>query len=89
MQNQLDAKYCLSIFNKVMSCGESTQRNDSNKVCWQGLQAWTDFDGYTCYLQFNDVTVTLMFHGKYAVESPNDEAWQAFIKKLQQVSTKL
>ncbi|MFD2164889.1 DUF3081 family protein [Thalassotalea euphylliae] len=85
MQNELDVKYCLSVFNKVLSDGD----NVDGKRQWQGLSAWADFDGYTCYLQFNQVIVTLLFHGKYAIEKPNEDAWQQFLKKLKQVSEKL
>ena len=78
MHNELDIKYCLSVFNKVLSDGEVSE----GKRHWHGLSAWADFDGYTCYLQFNQVVVTLLFHGKYAVEMPNDDAWQQFLKKI-------
>ncbi|REL34576.1 DUF3081 family protein [Thalassotalea euphylliae] len=85
MHNELDVKYCLSVFNKVLSDGEVLE----GKRHWQGLSAWADFDGYTCYLQFNQVVVTLLFHGKYDVSKPNEEAWQQFLKKIKSLADRL
>ncbi|MCH2058602.1 MAG: DUF3081 domain-containing protein [Thalassotalea sp.] len=82
MKNELDVKQGLTVFNQVLSKGELQE----GKYQWQGLTAWHDIDGYTCYLQYNQVLVTLMFHGKYATDYPNDDAWHQFMKKIKLVA---
>lgn len=78
MKNSIDLKRCLLIFDKVQTLGEK----QGDKHVYQGLTAWTDFDGYTCFLAFNDVTLTMMFHGKYDITFSNEENLAKFEKKL-------
>lgn len=78
MENRLNVKNCLKIFNAVQSKGE--KQGDSYTS--QGFEAWSDFDGYTCFLRYKQTTLTLMFHGKYQLECPNEEAFAEFERKL-------
>lgn len=78
MQNRLDVKTCLKVFNAVQSKGE--KQNEA--YLRHGFEAWSDFDGYTCFLRHGDTTVTLMFHGKYHLECPSEESFEQFEKKL-------
>jgi hypothetical protein len=80
LKNNLDIKRSLLIFNKIISKGEC----DNGRCILQGMTAWYDFDGYTCYLGFNEVTLTLLFHGKYHIDSPSKDSLTAFEKKLSQ-----
>ena len=83
MKNSIDLKTCLSVYDRVMSEG----KNSGEYREFKGLRAWTDFDGYHCFLQFKDVTVTLMFHGKYDVQFENADSLKMFEKKLIDVTT--
>ena len=78
MKNSIDLKQCLHIYDKVVSEGEAVDG------CYHlnGMKAWTDFDGYNCFLQYPDVTVTLMFHGKYDVQFSSTDSLNKFDKKL-------
>ena len=78
MKNSIDLKRCLLIFDKVLSLGEK----QGEKHHYLGLVAWTDFDGYTCFLAFNNVTLTMMFHGKYEIEFADQDSLTKFEKKL-------
>ncbi|RLV59020.1 DUF3081 family protein [Parashewanella curva] len=53
------------------------------------MRAWYDFDGYTCYLQYNQLIMTLQFHGKYRLEYPNKEDLHQFEAKLAKICAKL
>lgn len=83
MKNSIDLKQCLSVYDKVTSQGETKDG------CYylDGFKAWTDFDGYNCFLQYQDVTVTLMFHGKYDVQFSHADSLKMFEKKLISVTT--
>jgi hypothetical protein len=54
---------------------------------YQGLKAWYDFDGYTCYLSYMDLTLTLLFHGRYAVDFQQQETLKAFLSKINKLLT--
>jgi len=47
-----------------------------------GLRAWHDFDGYTCWLSYKDLTITLLFHGKLGLDYTNKETFDDFHKKV-------
>ena len=85
MQNLLDLKNCLSIFDHVLSKGEKVDGG----YMFDGLKAWHDFDGYQCYLYYDKVTLTMMFHGKYDVDYPDKAHLDAFEKKLSRFNIKL
>ena len=80
MQNSIDLKTCLRVFNEITSKGERCDHYFE----YHGFKAWSDFDGYTCFLQYNQVTMTLMFHGKYEIDCPSKDALAAFEQKLMQ-----
>ena len=78
MENQIDTKLCLKVFNAVCTLGE--KRKDTYH--YQGFKAWTDFHGYTCYLQYGNAVLTLQFHGKYHFDYPSHHDYELFIKGL-------
>ena len=46
------------------------------------VAAWTDFDGYTCFLSDQQVTITLYFHNKYQVDAISTQALEQFELKI-------
>ncbi|MEZ9593108.1 DUF3081 family protein [Shewanella sp. 10N.261.52.F9] len=54
----------LFVFNHVLSNGTRLD----GKYYLDGLTAWHDLDGYTCYLGYQDLVMTLFFHGRFAYE---------------------
>ena len=81
MENQIDIKRCLKVFNMVRTLG----KKDSSVYSYNGFKAWTDFDGYTCYLQYGNATLTLHFHSKYHFEYPSHHDYELFVRKLSQI----
>jgi len=47
-----------------------------------GIRAANDFDGYTCWLAYKDLTITLLFHGKYDFDYKDEDTLKAFFKKI-------
>lgn len=76
--NTLDLKDLLQIFNLVTSKGEKS--NESYE--YKGIKAWHDFDGYTCFLAYKDLTLTLLFHGRYNVDFQQQETFDNFLAKM-------
>ncbi len=67
----------LSVFNKIVSEGEKT----GSKYHLNGLNAWHDYDGYTCYIEYKDLTLTLLFHGKLALDYKQKKTLEEFYGK--------
>lgn len=82
MENNLNVKACLAVFNHVLNQGSC----EENIYHYQGFKAWSDFDGYTCYLGYGKVTVSLMFHGPYHLDYADEADLALFIKKVARFS---
>ncbi|GIU42868.1 DUF3081 family protein [Shewanella algidipiscicola] len=65
----------------------NTESDDS--YCYEEMLAWSDYDGYTAYLKYNQVTLTLLFHGKYLLDYPSDAKLAAFIQKLNKLANEV
>jgi len=70
----------LHVFNIVLSQGEKRQ-----SVFYFGeLSAWHDFDGYTCYLGYKDLTLRLSFHSQFAYEFESKATMTEFNALIEQ-----
>ncbi|USD67381.1 DUF3081 family protein [Vibrio sp. SCSIO 43136] len=77
MDNKLTVKDFLQVFDFIRSRGE---RHD-HKFQLGDMQAWHDYDGYTCWLGFKDVTVTLMFHGSLKIDYRKEASFEEFTQQ--------
>lgn len=71
----------LSVFNHIIEQGDKRD----NKYHSHGLSAWHDFEGYTCYLGYQGLTMTIYFHNKYTYDSPSSQTqaeFESLIDKL-------
>ena len=68
----------LQAFNAILTIGEKV----AGGVEFDGIKALHDFDGYTCWLTYKDLTLTLKFHNNYQFEYANTETLSQFIKKI-------
>jgi hypothetical protein len=71
----------LTLFNEVLNRG--TKLDSSYEL--DGVTAWHDLDGYTCYLGYKDLTLTLLFHGKVALEYEHKETRADFDNKIRAI----
>jgi hypothetical protein len=78
MSEKIEVGNALRVFQTVIDNGTKTDKGYEFK----GLIADTGFDGYTVTLSDGAVTLTVMFHQKFAVDSPNSQATENFIKRL-------
>jgi hypothetical protein len=47
-----------------------------------GIRAWHDFDGYTCWIGYKDLTITLLFHGRFSIDYEREDTLKEFYKKV-------
>ena len=78
---RLDVRLVLRVFNSVRDRGQ--KRGDL--YVWQGMTASSDFDGYTLALSDSHCTVTVRFHNKYTLDSPNRVFRQQFVEQLKRI----
>ena len=64
----------LYVFNHVLSNGIKRQ----GKFHFGELSAWHDFDGYTCYIGYKDLTMSLYFHSRHCYDYQEKATLKAF-----------
>jgi hypothetical protein len=76
--NKLKKRDLLQAFDLVTTKGIKTD----GVYELSGVKASQDFDGYTCWLSFKDLTVTLLFHGAFDMNYEDEDTQKAFFKKI-------
>lgn len=76
--NKLKKRDLLQAFDLVTTKGIKTD----GVYELSGVKASQDFDGYTCWLSFKDLTVTLLFHGTFDMDYEDEDTQKAFFKKI-------
>jgi hypothetical protein len=64
----------LYVFNHVISNGEKRQ----GKYYFDALSVWYDIDGYTCYIGYKDLTMSLYFHSRFSYDYQEESTLKAF-----------
>lgn len=78
MKNGLDSKLILSVFEKIRTHGEVVVGGH----LLENVRAYTDFDGYTLFLEDNLVSLRFGFHNQYHFDYEKTEHLEQFERKL-------
>lgn len=81
MKNELDSKFLLAVFEKIRQHGSK----DNEKYSLDGVIAYTDFDGYTLYIEDALVKLSFGFHNQYHFDYDSASHYEAFEKKLKAI----
>jgi hypothetical protein len=81
MQNELDSKFLLRVFDKITNHGDKT--DDGHRL--DGVTAFSDFDGYTVFLQDAKVKMSFGFHNTYHFDYDSSQDFADFEKKLKNI----
>lgn len=84
MKNELDSKMILRVFEFINQHGESVE----NRKCFDGVYAFTDYDGYTIYLKSSNVTLSLGFHNTYHLDYESPAHKDSFYQSIQRINQK-
>ena len=79
MKNELDSKFILQVFELIRSKGQPQE----DYFVLDGIQASSDFDGYTLFLKDALVELSFGFHNQYHLNYQKEQHLEQFIKKLQ------
>ncbi len=84
MENHLNIQKCLRAFAAIVADGE---RREEDSAHWlDGVMAKSLDDGYTIVLKNHDSQLTIYFHNKFALDSPDAHRKEAFIKQLYRIA---
>ncbi|EKO3889673.1 DUF3081 domain-containing protein [Vibrio metschnikovii] len=78
MKNELESSKILHAYEKVMEHGTPTE---FGKI-YEGIEAFSDYDGYTVYLRGNGVELKVGFHNTYHFDYDQEHLRDSFLKKL-------
>jgi hypothetical protein len=83
MKNELDNRFILSVFEKIRQHGQL--KNETYIL--GGLKAYSDFDGYTVFIEDAQVQLRFGFHNQYHYEYEKEQHLEQFEKKLKAIET--
>ena len=82
MKNDIDSKLVLRVFDKIIQHGE--KKGDEHFL--MGIKGYTDFDGYTLFIEDALVHLNFGFHNQYHFDYEKEEDFEKFIKKLKAIN---
>ena len=83
MKNELDSRFLLSVFDKIRKHGEQAD----NVYTLEGIKAYTDFDGYTLFVEDALVKLSFGFHNQYHFDYNSSSHFEGFQKKLKYIDS--
>ncbi|MFD1007761.1 MULTISPECIES: DUF3081 family protein [Oceanisphaera] len=78
MQNELNNKVVLEVFDKIRRFGEPYE--DGHRL--DGVVASSDFDGYSAVLSGSGVTLQINFHQSYEFDYSSEKLKGQFMDKI-------
>ncbi|MEM0911892.1 MAG: DUF3081 domain-containing protein [Pseudomonadota bacterium] len=81
MKNELDTKKLLRVFDKIRQHG---QPRDGTYLL-DGVKAYTDFDGYTVFIEDASVKLSFGFHNQYHYDYESTSQRESFDKKINSI----
>jgi hypothetical protein len=81
LKNELDSKFLLRVFEKTRQHG----KHEDEAYTLDGIKAYTDFDGYTIYMEDALVKLSFGFHNQYHFDYDSSSHYEAFAKKLMHI----
>lgn len=83
MKNDIDSKFILRVFETIRLKGDKKE----DVYFLGGIEASSDFDGYTLYLKDALVELSFGFHNQYHLNYEKEEHLEQFIKKLHAIES--
>lgn len=78
MKNELDPTKILHAYEAIIENGTPTEYG---KI-YEGVEAFSDYDGYSIYLRGNGVELKVGFHNTYHLEYDQEHLKESFLKKV-------
>ena len=82
MELKVDIPRALSAFQTIVDQGNQVD----TRYQFDGLQAESDYDGYTLHISDNKVTLHIYFHNRFELDSENPRDSEDFLRKVYRVA---
>lgn len=82
MKNKVDINKALIAFDVIRNQGVK----NTNGFEFEGINAESDFDGYTLIMNDKLSTLTIFFHNKYELVGPDNKAMERLIKNIEHIA---
>jgi hypothetical protein len=86
MQNELDSKFLLGVFNKIEQHGSAIDNELGAGFELDGVRVNSGFDGYEVYFSNSKVQLTLGFHHKWHSDAKSAADMDEFIEQLKKIN---
>ncbi|SJL84339.1 DUF3081 domain-containing protein [Vibrio palustris] len=84
MKNDIEQMKILHVYESIMEHGTPTE---FGKI-YEGIEAYSDYDGYSVYLRGNGVELSIGFHNTYNLDYQQEHQKEAFLKKIDAILAK-
>ncbi|PKI17332.1 DUF3081 family protein [Colwellia sp. 12G3] len=81
----INISHYLYVFNHLLDKGVN---REGKRHCGE-LSVWHDMDGYTCYIGYKDLTMSLYFHNRFAYDYQDESTLKAFMLLIDNTFKKL
>ncbi|HLV48147.1 MAG TPA: DUF3081 family protein [Aliidiomarina sp.] len=85
MENIINTRLILSVYEKVVTQGEAVEGEIEGMHQLEGVTAFSDFDGYTVYLEDAEVKLRTGFHNTYKLDYDTTRAFNNFVSKMKYI----
>jgi hypothetical protein len=81
----MNMSHHLYLFNHIISYGQQLE----GKFHFEELSAWHDIDGYTCYIGYKDLTMSLYFHSRFDYDYQEKATFKEFFALVETIYIEL
>ncbi|MFC3023609.1 DUF3081 domain-containing protein [Vibrio zhugei] len=78
MKNEIEQTKILHAYENIMKHGKPTE---FGKI-YEGIEAYSDYDGYSVYLRGSGVELSVGFHNTYNLDYQSEHQKEDFLKKI-------
>lgn len=81
LKTKIDVRQALRVYQLIMDRGHTVAEGK----LFDGLLAFSDFDGYTLGLKTEGAEMLIFFHNKFQFDATNRKAHVEFVEKLDRI----
>jgi hypothetical protein len=70
----MNLPHYFSVYNHITTHGIKSE----GKFLLDEFTAWHDFDGYTCFIGYKDLTMSIYFHSRFSFDYDEESTLKAF-----------
>lgn len=85
MHEKIDVRRALQVFHYIREHGQK----DEGVYRYNGLNAESDFDGYTVSLYNDYARLDILFHNRFTLDYSNEKELEQFCEKIDAIAAEI